>query len=201
MPCLLKQKIQICSLQMETCLMLNYIKKGNTVFIASFYISKFLSDTLKLKINSEPSFSLTKKTKINFTNPAMNQKQTYAFDRQIGNQYFSKFDTSKAVVLGKNQNNHSNFIRYQFGKGYLYLMPSPDYFINYNLLKPEGNDYAAKALSYLPLKGEIIWDEYAAAGPEGAGDSPMRVFLSHAELRWAYFIALFSLLFFCFCMR
>lgn len=176
--------------------MLSYIKKGNTVFIASFYVSKFLGDTLKIKINSEPSFSTAKKTKLSFTNPLLNPKKTYAFDRQIGNQYFSKFDTAKVVVLGKNQYNHSNFIRYQFGQGYLYLMPSPDYFTNYNLLKPEGSDYAAKAFSYLPTKGEIIWDEYAAAGPEGAGDSPMRVFLSHPELRWAYFIALFSLLFF-----
>ncbi|MVN21201.1 DUF4350 domain-containing protein [Mucilaginibacter arboris] len=176
--------------------MINYIKKGNAVFIASFYVSQFLSDTLKLKINSEPSFSFKKKTKTGFTNPALKPKQIYAFDRQIGNQYFSKFDTSKAVVLGKNQYNHSNFIRYQFGKGFLYLMPSPDYFINYNLLKPAGSDYAAKALSYLPAKGEIIWDEYASAGAANADDSPMRVFLSHAELRRAYFMALFSLLFF-----
>ena len=176
--------------------MVNYIKKGNAVFIASFYVSKFLSDTLKLKINSEPSFSITKSTKIGFTNPTLNPKKTYTFDRQIGNQYFSKFDTSRAVVLGKNQYNHSNFIRYPFGKGYLYLIPSPDYFINYNLLKSQGSDYAENALSYLPAKGEIIWDEYAAAGPEGAGDSPMRVFLSHTELRWAYYITLFSLFFF-----
>ncbi len=176
--------------------MLDYIKKGNAVFIASFYVSKFLSDTLKLKINSEPSFSSAKKTKLSFTNPALNSSHTYSFERQIGNQYFSKFDTAKAVVLGKNQYKHVNFIRYAFGKGFLYLMPSPDYFINYNLLKTEGSDYAAKALSYLPTKGEIIWDEYATAGPEDEGGSPMRVFLSHHELRWAYFIALFSLLFF-----
>lgn len=177
-------------------LMLNYIQKGNAVFIAAFYVNQFLKDKLKLNINSEKSFSINKKTKLNFTNPALNPEQTYAFDRQIGAQYFSKFDTSKAVVLGKNEYKHSNFIRYQFGKGYLYLMPSPDYFTNYNLLKPAGNDYAAKALSYLPAKGEIIWDEYSASGPEGDGDSPMRVFLSHPELKWAYFIALFTLLFF-----
>jgi len=176
--------------------LINYIKKGNAVFIASFYVSKFLRDTLKLKINSGQTLSLTKKTKVSFTNPALNPAQTYTFDRQTGGQYFSKFDTSRAVVLGKNQYNHSNFIRYQFGKGYLYLMPSPDYFINYNLLKPEESNYAAKALSYLPAKGEIIWDEYASAGAEDAEGSPMRVFLSHPELRWAYFIALFSLLFF-----
>ncbi len=176
--------------------LIKYIKKGNAVFIASFYMNNFLRDTLKLKINSEQTLSLTKKTKINFTNPALNPAQTYTFDRQIGGQYFSKFDTLRAVVLGKNQYNHSNFIRYSFGKGFLYLMPSPDYFINYNLLKPRGNDYASKALSYLNPKGEIIWDEYLTAGAEGAEDSPMRVFLSHPELKWAYFIALFSLLFF-----
>lgn len=176
--------------------MVAYMQKGNAVFIASFYLSKFFKDTLKLKINSEPNFLIDKKSKLQFVNPALNPQKTYTFERQIGNQYFSKFDTSRAVVLGRNQLNHANFVRYPFGKGFLYLLPSPDFFINYNLLQPNGNDYAAKALSYLPAKGEIIWDEYAAAGPEGVNDSPMRVFLSHAELRWAYYIALFSLLFF-----
>ncbi len=176
--------------------LVDYMKKGNAVFIASFYMNRFLRDTLKLKINSEPNFLIDKKAKIHLVNPALNPKKTYAFDRQIGNQYFSKLDTSRAVVLGKNQLNHANFVRYAFGKGFLYLMPTPDYFINYNLLQPAGNEYAAKVLSYLNPKGEIIWDEYAVAGAAEIGDSPMRVFLSHAELRWAYYIALFSLLFF-----
>lgn len=176
--------------------LVDYMKNGNAVFIASFYMNKFLRDTLKLKINSEPNFLIDKKSKIHFVTPALNPGKTYAFDRQIGNQYFSKLDTSRAVVLGKNQFNHVNFVRYAFGKGFLYLMPTPDYFINYNLLQPAGNDYAAKALSYLNPKGEIIWDEYTVAGAAGIADSQMRVFLSHTELRWAYYIALFSLLFF-----
>lgn len=176
--------------------LVNYMKKGNAVFIASFYLNRFLRDTLKLKINSEPNFLIDKKAKIQFINPALNSRKTYAFDRQIGNQYFSKLDTSRAVVLGKNQLNHANFVRYAFGKGFLYLLPTPDYFINYNLLQAAGNDYAAKALSYLNPKGEIVWDEYETAGTAGTDNSPMRVFLSHSELRWAYYIALFSLLFF-----
>ncbi|MGI4728685.1 MAG: DUF4350 domain-containing protein, partial [Janthinobacterium lividum] len=147
--------------------LVNYMKKGNAVFIASFYLNRFLRDTLKLKINSEPNFLIDKKAKIQFINPALNSRKTYAFDRQIGNQYFSKLDTSRAVVLGKNQLNHANFVRYAFGKGFLYLLPTPDYFINYNLLQAAGNDYAAKALSYLNPKGEIVWDEYETAVTAG----------------------------------
>lgn len=176
--------------------LVDYMKDGNAVFIASFYLNRFLRDTLKLKINSEPNFLIDKKARIRFVNPALNPKKTYVFDRQIGNQYFSKLDTSRAVVLGRNQLDHANFVRYAFGKGFLYLMPTPDYFINYNLLQPAGNEYAANALSYLNPKGEIIWDEYAISGAAETDNSPMRVFLSHAELRWAYYIALFSLLFF-----
>ena len=61
------------------------------------------------------------------------------------------------------------------------------------MLKPEGADYAAKALSYLQPKSEIIWDEFSHLGRE-EDLSLMRVFFNHKELKWAYYIAFFSML-------
>jgi hypothetical protein len=91
-----------------------------------------------------------------------------------------------------NRKGNSTFIKYPYGKGALYLMSSPQFFTNYNLINPEGAEYAAKSLSYLNSGGTLMWDEFSSKGPQGES-SKLRVFLKYPELRWAYYIALFSL--------
>ena len=175
--------------------MLKYMQKGNNVFIASFNLSSYLTDSFKLKVNSERKFEPNSKEPLRFVNISLGTKN-YVFDRGIGEQYFSSYDTSKAIVLGINGHKHPNFIKYQYGKGSLYLIASPMFFTNYNLLKPDGAEYAAKVLSHLPVKSEIIWDEFSALGAIDEGESPLRVLLTYRSLRWAYFISLFSLIIF-----
>ncbi len=166
--------------------------QGNNVFIASYYFGNYLSGRLKIKVNSELKIK-NEATRLNFTNPALNPGKHYSFDRDIGNQYFSKFDTSRAVVLAQNDRGNSTFIKYPYGKGALYLMSSPQFFTNYNLINPEGAEFAAKSLSYLTPGGDLIWDEFSSSGP-GEAISPLSVFLNHRELKWAYYIALGSLI-------
>jgi len=173
--------------------MVEYMRRGDNIFIASYYLGGVLEDSLKLKINSDMNLYNKKKSSLRFVNRALNPEKNYVFDKGIGQQYFSKFDTARAVILGVNHKGKPNFIKYPFGKGALYVMPSPFYFTNYNMLKPDGVQYASKALSYLPAKQEIIWDEYSALGSESESNM-MRVFFKHTELKWAYYIALFSLL-------
>ncbi len=175
--------------------LLNYIKKGNDVLIAAYDLNDVLNDTLQLNINTEAKFKGNNQAKLNFTNPQLDSAKKYSFDRNIGDEYFSNFDTSKAVVLGKNQNKHSNFIKYKFGKGSLYLISSPLFFTNYSVLKPAGAEYAAKVLSHLSPKKQLIWDEFSVSGPEKEG-SVMRVFFAYPNLKRAYYITLCSLLVF-----
>ena len=174
--------------------LVDYMKAGNQVFIATYYLGNFLSDTLKTTINSEITIK-AQRSQLHFTNPALNPKKQYKFDRDIGNQYFSKFDTTRAIVLGMNSKGNSTFIKYPYGKGALYLISSPQFFTNYNLINPEGADYAAKSLSYLNPGGDLIWDEFSSRGLQQES-SKLRVFLKYPELRWAYYIALFSLVVF-----
>ncbi len=171
--------------------LVEYMKTGNQVFIATYYLGNFLNDTLKTKINSEIKIKASRSA-LHFTNPGLNPKKQYSFERDIGNQYFSKFDTARAVVLGMNSKGNSTFIKYSYGKGALYLMSSPQFFTNYNLINSDGAEYAAKSLSYLNTGGTLMWDEFSSKGPLGE-NSKLRVFLKYPELRWAYYIALFSL--------
>lgn len=170
-----------------------YMNAGSNIFIASFNLSSYLTDSLNLKVNSEHKLA-SGRIPVSFTNTSLNPAKKYTFDKGIGEQYFSRYDTSKAVVLGVNGNKHANFIKYQYGRGALYIIASPMFFTNYNMLQPDGAEYVAKALSHLPQKPQIIWDEYSALGAIDEGQSPLRVLFSYPALSWAYYIALFSLM-------
>ena len=176
--------------------LVKYVKKGNDVFIASSYFGKAFDKYLKIK--TETFLKLGRDTSsVKFLNPALGPQKLYTLDKGTGSNYFSKFDTLRATVIGENVNHQANFIKYSFGKGSLYLVTNPKLFSNYSLLNPRGAEYAATALSYLKSSDKLIWDEYYTQGDAG-NESPMRVFLSNDALQWAYYIAIFSLLVFVF---
>ncbi|MGB4776561.1 MAG: DUF4350 domain-containing protein [Daejeonella sp.] len=178
--------------------LVKFMKSGNDVFIAGRYLDQNLEDTLKLHISEIYPYYIQGQNSdypVNFTNPALKSNKDYLFDKNTGSSYFNKIDTARATVLGTNRNGFANFVKYKFGKGALYVMPNPQIFSNYNLLKTQRAEYAAKALSYLSPGGELIWDEYNTRG-KGESQSILRVFFKHKELRWAYYIAIFSLLFY-----
>jgi len=175
--------------------LLKFAGRGNRFFIAAFDFGKFISDTLKLQTGSSFNFAKQKKTRVNFVNPQLKSTAGYTFNKGIGDQYFSKFDTSKVTVLGKDAEGHVNFIKYTIGKGALYILPNPQLLTNYNLLDPLGAEYAGKALSYLPASGTIIWDEYNTRG-NTEDQSVLRVIFGHEQLRWAYELALIGLVIF-----
>jgi hypothetical protein len=178
--------------------MMSYMQAGNTIFIASYQFEGILLKKLKLSISSDFNIRNTdKKNQINFVNPLLKRGQNYVFDKGIGEQFFSKVDSSRVVILGKTQNEQANFVVYKFGKGSLYILPNPQLLTNYSLLKDDGLDYVSKALSYLPKADYLIWDEHFTR-PDAQSQSELRVLFKYSQLKWAYYIALLSLLGFVF---
>lgn len=171
-----------------------YISAGNNVFIASYDLGAFAEKALKLKIST--SFSQNGSS-LNFTNPRLKTVVNYGFEKGIGNQYFSKIDTAKATVLGIDADNYPNYVKYAFGKGSLYLIAGPGFYSNFNLLDKYGAEYAAKTLSYFQGTKILIYDEYFTIPKTGETDL-LRVFFKHRELKYAYYLCIFSLLLFVF---
>jgi hypothetical protein len=172
--------------------MVNFIKKGNSIFICAYNFKDVLADTLKL----ETGFEYQKgNSSLNFVSKALKRPADYTFDKDICNQYFQQFDTAKATVIGVNNNGHSTLIRYKFGSGNLFISANPGVFSNYSLLSDVGAEYAAKALSYMPLSKNIYWDEYQN-GDIAEDESLARVFFNSPNLEWAYYISLFGLVIF-----
>jgi len=176
--------------------MLKYMQRGNNIFIAAFNIQGNLLNKLKLDISSDFSLQGNKrKYPINFVNPKLKRELDYYFDKGISDQYFNRLDTTKAIVLGQKQDSLANFVQYKFGKGSLFILPNPQLFTNYCLLREDGVDYASKALSYLPKAQTLIWDEYFTT-PKVQDKSVLNVFFKYDQLRWAYYISIISLVIF-----
>jgi hypothetical protein len=175
--------------------MVKYMEAGNHIFIAAYQLKGILSDTLKLKITSDFNFQNKRKYPINFVNPNLKRELDYYFDKGINDHYFESFDTARATVLGKRENTQANFIQYKYGKGSLIILPNPKLLTNYSLLNENGSDYVAKAFSYLPKAETLIWDEQFIRNV-GKESSILRVLFKYDQLRWAYYIALLSLIVF-----
>jgi len=168
-----------------------YIEVGNHVFIASYDFGK-LEKMLKFSTASSMSAN---RSSLNFTNPNLKTEANYGFERGIGSQYFTGLNLKKVTVLGINSSNQPNFIKYEFGKGSLYLIAEPGFYTNFVLLDKYGAEYAGKTLSYLQSSKAIILDDYFSMQKNETTDV-LRVFFAHPELKWAYYLTIFCLIIF-----
>jgi hypothetical protein len=175
--------------------LVKFMNRGNHVFIAATDPGEVLRKELKLEIRSRSGLMQKSAEVLNFVNPVLTNDKGYLFDKGIGGAYFNRYDSSKATILGRNSNADANFLKFNFGSGALYILPDPNIFTNYSLLRPDGATYAAKALSYLPHSQTLIWEELYTRG-NTANRSILRVIFKHDELRWAYFVSLIALVVF-----
>ena len=174
--------------------LIEFIRKGNDVFISATYFGDELQK--KLKIETQVEFKNFKgSVGLKFTNKYLDTNKIYYTTRGIGDMYFSQLDTAVLVALGSNTYDHVNFLKYTTGKGNLYLNTTPFMFTNFSLFNKTGSEYAATALSFVKNDKMLIWDQYYALGRED-DDSSMRVFLRNYALRWTFYIAFFSLIIF-----
>jgi hypothetical protein len=171
-----------------------YLSHGNDVFIAAEQFRGAIAEDLDIETAMEVDFMGKAVLPITLVNPHLEPSKKYNVDKGCTTIDFTKFDTSKAVIVGTNGANHANFIRFRFGKGNLYLLANPKMFTNYSMLTADGAAYTAAALSYVKNTSTIAWDEYYTQGDEE--QSLMKVFFSNEYLQWAYYTTFFSLLLF-----
>lgn len=182
--------------------LLQFVKKGNTVFISTKGIN---IDTLNFK--TKPLIAPKYSTKPFFkqTNKVFKGKE-YTFDRDFANVVFKKIDTINTTTLGisgyinkENEriNQGVNFVKYTYGNGVFYFHTFPEVFTNYNLLQENNHQHAANILSYLNSEKPILWDSYYKTG-KAKITSPMHYLLNTKPLKWAYYTALIGVLIFIF---
>jgi hypothetical protein len=187
--------------------LLDFVKKGNTVFLSANYILEELEDTLKFNSSSffdeeilnqkadlnKGMYGWQKEVKVNLYNPVLNDTTGYV-SKIRNNTYFSSFDTATVTVLGNVGGKRVNFIKMPFGNGNFFIHTAPELFINYNFVDEKRSAYVAKVFSYLPVQ-QVLWDEYFKSG-KIKNTNPLRVIMEHKALSTAYFVLLISIVLF-----
>lgn len=191
--------------QQETNQLLNFVSKGNSVFIASTGLGYALQDTLNIAFGADYYFKEDTIT-LHLTHNKFEQ-QAYHYDKAVYKNHFVSVDSSNTTILGTvsyHERNeitqqkeqivtHPNFIKTRYGKGNFYLHSTPQAFTNYYLKK--GNAaYALHTMSYLPDQ-PVYWDNFKKSG-RVVIESPLRFILTQDPLRWAYYVSMVSLILF-----
>jgi hypothetical protein len=186
----------------ESEALLDFVNKGNTVFLSSSYFYGNVMDTLNIAVERQGSNLFKATSAHQFTSPHL-KNYNREFKDVIENSHFVSVDTLNTIILGTvttlNENGkdvtNPNLIKVKYGNsnGQFILHTNPFAFTNYHMLK--GNeDYAAAVMSFLP-KQQIIWDNNYKSGRRVI-TSPLRYILQNTALKWAFYISMFGLILF-----
>ena len=174
--------------------LLKYVANGNDVFISSANFGRLFLDTMKIKISSpviDTSIFRNNKDRLILLNPNLRNDSGFYFNKKLPQVNISSFDTLRTLKLGTDKGGNLNFICVKYGSGKIFFHTQPLVFTNYHLLN-SNTEYAAKALSYLPVR-TTVWDNYYKPD-RFVNSSPMRYILSQPPLQSAYYLLLITLL-------
>lgn len=176
--------------------LLDYVRRGNNVFISAYELPDTLGRTLGFKADVKDPTKADSTLRQNFTNPALHNPAAYNFFHDDGRNFLTITRPAGITVLGRNARREPVFIRIAYGKGQFLVHNLPLAFTNYYVLDPKTSDYAAKALTYLPPV-PTYWDEYQKQGRfDKEEQSIFRYIWSQPALNWAYYVVVFGLIFY-----
>lgn len=185
---------------------LEYVNKGNQVFMSAEYFDDQLLDTLRLKVEYLSMKSVFQQQvdttgPMRYTSVSVKPKDSikassYGFFYFPFEAYFVRPDEAKAVVLGVNDEGSPNYVSVVYGSGRFFFHLNPEAFSNYYLLSEQNKKYAEEAFSYLPAERKTVyWDDYYRLGRSGNKNfSLFDVFLANPPLKWALLLALLLLI-------
>ncbi|WP_299210310.1 DUF4350 domain-containing protein [uncultured Dokdonia sp.] len=184
----------------ESIQLLDWVSRGNTLYIGARGIGSTLLDTLSLDTKSFYQLDNIdrKPPLLELVNPTLKKEQPYLFDLNIQTIYFHEIDTLKTVVLGaydymRNDDSLTlkepkvHFIKQSFGEGTIVLHLMPDVFTNYFMLDQENYAYTEAALRYIPDDVPIFWDNHYKNG-KTINTSPLYMLFKNRYLKWAYYM-------------
>ncbi len=173
----------------ELATLLEFVKKGNEVIIASRSISKNLLDTLNLEI--ENSFDEEVSTKVHFYLKGDTTSYEAPNQKIFFRTYFNDSDNVK--FLGFDSNDKANFARTEYGEGRFFLHLEPSVFSNLFMLYEQNHQYMSRVMSHLPNQ-PVIWDEYYKIRKDYISKTPFQHILSTDGLQQALYLLLLGTL-------
>lgn len=146
--------------------LLNYVNKGNEIFISADYIDKKLLENIFCTIDRKGEIMNEANGKmrdtyvsIYFGNKIKTPKYGYYYFPFLNE--INSYEPDFTRILGMNELGQPNYALFFLGKGRIYLHIAPRVFSNYFLLSDNNYHYFENVISYLRLDPErIYWDEY-----------------------------------------
>ena len=181
----------------ETEILLDKVKDGGSVFVAARTFGGYFADSLKINTRLLPHyFSSAIGDSLWYVSVGFDQydKKEWLVQGRFIEQAFSSYDSTITKELGYIESSDVNFLELSIGEGKLYLHSIPEMFTNYFIRDTTYTDYSFAVLSRLPIDN-TLWDEYYKAGRQELR-SPMRFIISQEFLKWAWVLAIITLLLF-----
>ncbi len=167
--------------------LLHHVAEGGNVLVAAEYFYAPFSDTLGIDTGSGMVSLPDAATQESDSVRIWIQNASYRLSNNHARSYFSEVPPDSVEILATNSNNHPVFIRIKKGRGSLWLTTLPFAFTNINLLHDNLAHFAEACLLNLPAE-DVYWTEYYHRGRQQP-TTPLRYVLSSPPLKWAYYIA------------
>lgn len=192
---------------------IEYVTKGNELFISANQINNEFLRKLRLNTNQslafiEDQWGQMRDTKVSIYFGQDLPQVPFQFYYYPFNNYFRDYPKTNARVLGVNDQGEPDFIVLFMGEGRLYLHLAPRALGNYFLLTEKNIDYLNHVLNYFDTDPVVVyWDEYynqksparSRDKTKEEGDfSSLGVIMHNPFLKWAFLVAATGLLFFIF---
>lgn len=194
--------------------MLNFVRSGNTVFLAVNNLPNELILKLNVPIKGQLWDGFITKTsfKAKATLPVDDPAREYIFTYQYMDtiqpfpwRYFApgEFDawTVRSSIKGYLNDTLPCYYEVGLGKGAILIHANPIFFTNYYLIKPDGYRYASRVFSFISPDTDIWFDHWALDPfnqkiPKARPESWLGFFLKSPGLKWAWMILLLMALLF-----
>lgn len=193
--------------------LLNYIHKGNKVFISSdesptYLLERILPDAGSVYGYDEyessvvnidfPSSQLPYPEKLKFQHQYLKEIKPRNWPGYYGHYFDEALGNYSAVPISYFNDTIVNCFSISYGKGSLIIHSNPIVFTNYNIIQKNGFKNANNIFSYLN-NGPIYWDElqYNRSENNGSYDhNPLKFLFSHYTLKAGWYLFLFSVFIF-----
>lgn len=181
--------------------LMRFVKNGNYVFIIAQSFSEEAQSAFRFAYDQDGSLFFgggSDSLKVRLMKPFFSSDSLYIYPGKKFGSWFESIDTLHTTVLGRNEKNHPNFIRFNYGDGALFIHSAPLAFSNYFILHKNNVHYFEQTMSVIPGDiNKIIWNEYYLVNRRSKDNKEpnwLSVLLRYPEFRWGFLTLLFLLL-------
>lgn len=179
----------------------NFAENGNYVFIIAKSFSSdaqtFFDFSYGQNIFSEFIGVAEDSLSVRLDTPAFSIDTPFVYPGKRMESWFYALDSTTTTVLGRGEK-EPNFIRFNKGRGSVFVHSAPLAFSNYFILHKNNIRYFEQAFSVIPKNiRRIVWNEYYLSKTRSNDEKEpnwLSVLFRYPEFKWGLLTALFGLL-------